>query len=51
VFVYSGADGSQLHRWDGTQAYQNLGLAVAGAGDVNADGYANLIFSSIADSA
>jgi FG-GAP repeat protein len=43
VFVYSGADGSLLHRFDGTTADEFFGATVAGAGDVNRDGFADLL--------
>jgi hypothetical protein len=41
--VYSGQTGAVLHSLLGTQANDNFGLAVAGAGDVNADGRDDLI--------
>jgi len=43
AFVYSGATGSQLLRLDGQFAGDELGNAVAGAGDVNGDGFDDLI--------
>jgi hypothetical protein len=47
VFVYSGADGSLLRRFDGSSR-SNLGDSVAGPGDVNGDGVPDVI-SSAAD--
>jgi len=43
VFVYSGFHGAQLHRWDGEVAGQKLGTSVSGAGDVNGDGFDDVI--------
>jgi len=43
AFVYSGADGSQLFRFDGMAVGDQLGKSVSGAGDVNGDGFADLI--------
>ena len=43
ALVYSGADGSLLHRFDGTSPEDWLGHAVAGAGDVDQDGYDDVI--------
>ena len=41
--VFSGADGSVLYTFDGLAALDDLGIAVAGAGDVDGDGHADLI--------
>ncbi|MBN2489686.1 MAG: FG-GAP repeat protein [Planctomycetes bacterium] len=41
--VFSGRDGSVLHTFNGRTAGENFGLPVAGAGDVDNDGYADLI--------
>ena len=42
AWVYSGRDGSVLWRFDGTRS-ERLGTAVAGAGDVNHDGFPDLL--------
>jgi hypothetical protein len=39
AYVYSGADGSLFHRWDGGSSKGYLGFGVSDAGDVNGDGY------------
>ncbi len=43
AFIYSGADGSLLHRLDGVGSYDRIGYSVSGAGDVNRDGYFDVI--------
>ena len=43
AIVYSGTDGSVLYTFDGFVAEERSGAAVDGAGDVNMDGYADLI--------
>ena len=44
--VYSGADGTLLYQWEGTAAFNKLGFSVAAAGDVNNDGFDDVIVSS-----
>jgi hypothetical protein len=39
--VFSGIDGALLHEYHGATPFTELGTRVAGAGDVNADGYAD----------
>jgi len=46
AWVYSGLDGAVLHRFDGDKAGDYLGFSVDGAGDVNGDGYDDLIIGA-----
>jgi FG-GAP repeat protein len=48
AYVYSGANGHPLYRWDGDAAYAWFGQSVAGAGDINRDGYDDLIVGAVA---
>ncbi len=43
AFVYSGIDGTLLWRFDGKVHADQFGYSVDGAGDVNGDGFADLI--------
>jgi hypothetical protein len=43
AYVYSGRTGGTLYRFDGSAAFDHFGQAVGGAGDVNGDGYDDLV--------
>ena len=48
VSIFSGADGSELHRILGTYANQGFGATVSEAGDLNADGFDDVLEISYA---
>ena len=49
-YVYSGATGSVLHTFTGQTEGDLFGVSVCGAGDVNADGFADVIVGAMLDS-
>ncbi|MBN1212457.1 MAG: FG-GAP repeat protein [candidate division Zixibacteria bacterium] len=51
AYVFSGADGATLLVFDGEDKYNRFGFAVAGAGDINRDGYDDVIVGAPYNSA
>ena len=43
VYVYSGLTGAELYNWYGSSSNDHLGASVSDAGDVDNDGYADVI--------
>jgi len=46
AYVYSGMDGSLLYMFTGASDHDYFGIAVSGAGDVNNDGYDDLLIGA-----
>ncbi|MBC8404033.1 MAG: FG-GAP repeat protein [Planctomycetes bacterium] len=46
AYVYSGADGSVIYQYNGSAAYEEFGVAVSAAGDVNNDGFDDFIIGA-----
>lgn len=49
VWVYSGADATLMGTYSGDSAFDSFGYAIAGAGDVNGDGYPDVIVGAPRD--
>src|SRR5258705_178364 len=45
--VYSGTTGTLIQSYTGAQTDENLGWAVAGVGDVNADGFDDIVVGAL----
>lgn len=43
AYIFSGVDGSEIHRVEGTSEFDRLGYSVSAAGDFNQDGYCDVI--------
>lgn len=43
AYLYSGRTGAQLHAWYGENSQDRYGFAVAGPGDMNADGHVDVV--------
>lgn len=46
AFVYSGATGALLYRFDGPASYEGMGSSLAGVGDLNGDGFDDFMIGS-----
>lgn len=49
VYAYSGADGSLLYKWQGFSTATWFGFAIDGLGDVNLDGFDDVLISASAE--
>lgn len=49
VYLYSGATGTLLYAFIGTDAFDHIGISVGAAGDVDGDGFDDIIFGSSVD--
>lgn len=47
IYVYSGANGAELYCYRGEYAGLLLGISVSGAGDVNADGFGDIVAGAV----
>ena len=51
AYLYSGRSGRMLHTWEGAQPGEQLGSAVASAGDQNRDGFDDVLVGAQGDNA
>lgn len=50
AYVYSGIDGSLIHKFDGQRSLEYFGTSVDAAGDINNDGFADIIIGAYGES-
>lgn len=46
VLAYSGLTGGLLYQFDGSASFENFGSALAGLGDINGDGFGDILIGS-----
>ena len=46
VYIYSGKDGSEIYKFHGENQFDHFGQAVSSVGDINNDGYADVIIGA-----
>lgn len=46
AYAFSGLTGQELYRWSGTHEFEALGISVNSPGDVNQDGYSDVLISA-----
>jgi FG-GAP repeat protein/VCBS repeat protein len=46
AFIFSGADGTLLYRWDGQDENSNFSSGIAGVGDLNQDGFDDVLIGA-----
>ncbi len=51
AYIYSGQDGALLYTFTGEAVFDNFGGSVSGAGDVNGDGFDDIMVGAVSNSA